>query len=262
LLTTTASYLMVTRDIETSLARASATPRVERERAYYLANIGNVKSIDDFLADDRLYRFAMQAFGLADMAYAKAFMRKVLEDGVASADSFANKLTDKRYAEFAKVFDFASFGEATTAFDAAQQGAVDRYIRQTLEESAGAENEGVRLALYFSRKAESVTSAYSILADPALLKVVQTILRIPPETSAMDIDKQAALIASRLDIDELKEPTNVERLLARFTALWELDNPGAGRAAAAPTILVSPPQEIGIGAEILMSLQNLKPGGF
>ena len=36
-----------------------------------------MKSIDDFMKDTRLYNYAMKAFGLDDMAYAKAFMRKV-----------------------------------------------------------------------------------------------------------------------------------------------------------------------------------------
>ena len=69
-------------------------------------------------------------------------------------------------------------------------------MRQTLEENAGAQNEGVRLALYFQRKAEASKSAYEILADPALLKVVQTALGIPPETGTQDIDRQAALISA------------------------------------------------------------------
>jgi hypothetical protein len=43
----------------------------------------------------------VEAFGLGDMAYAKAFMRKVLAGGVKDSDSFANKLTDPRYRELA-----------------------------------------------------------------------------------------------------------------------------------------------------------------
>ena len=35
---------------------------------YYLAKIGEVKSVDDFLKNDRLFRFAMKAAGLGDMA--------------------------------------------------------------------------------------------------------------------------------------------------------------------------------------------------
>ena len=70
--------------------------------------------------------------------------------------------------------------------------------------------KGVRLALYFQRKAEASTSAYDILADPALLKVVQTALGIPAETGAQDIDKQAALIGSQLDLEDLKDPQKLD----------------------------------------------------
>ena len=104
------------------------------------------------------------------MAYAKAFMRKVLEEGVDDPDSFANKLTDKRYRNLPSRFNFKRYGETTTAFDRTQQGTVDKYDRQTLEEQAGAKDDGVRLALYFARKAPDVESVSGLLADPALLK--------------------------------------------------------------------------------------------
>ena len=127
----------------------------------------------------------MKAFGLEDMTYAKAFMRKVLDEGIDKRDSFANSLTDQRYREFVETFNFARYETTTTIFDRTRQGTVDRYVRQTLEEDAGAQNEGVRLALYFERKASRASvSAYSILADPALLKVVQTALGIPASASA------------------------------------------------------------------------------
>ena len=47
------------------------------------------------------------------MAYAKAFMVKVLEEGISDPESFANKLTDKRYAEFARTYNFAAGGVDT-----------------------------------------------------------------------------------------------------------------------------------------------------
>ncbi len=56
------------------------TGRWSRAKAqYYKENIGNVKTVDEFLDDYRLYSYAMKAHGLEDMTYAKAFMRKVLE---------------------------------------------------------------------------------------------------------------------------------------------------------------------------------------
>ena len=89
------------------------------------------------MADGRLYNYAMKAFGLQDMAYAKAFIRKALTEGVDDDDSFANKLTDPRYSDFVETFNFARHGAATTVFDRTRQGTVDRYLRQTLEEDAG-----------------------------------------------------------------------------------------------------------------------------
>ena len=102
-------------------------------------------------------------------------------------------------------------------------------MRQTLEEDAGSQNEGVRLALYFDRKAAGLTSPFSILADPALLKVVFTALDLPATTSLLDIDRQASLISARLDIDDLKEPEKKAEFLKRFTTLWEVANPPPGR---------------------------------
>jgi hypothetical protein len=258
-LTTLAGYTIIAADLPRSLDNVAAKPQVSRETAYYLSHIEDVKSVDDFLADKRLFSYAMKAFGLGDLTYAKGLMRKVLVEGIDTRDSFANTLSDPRYREFAEVFNFARYGETTTVFDRTRQGTVDRYIRQTLEEDAGAQNEGVRLALYFERKAPTVTSALGILADAALLKVVQTALGISPATALMDIDKQAEMIARRLDIDDLKDPEKIAILLGRFASLWDL---GSSSAQTSPTtLLFAQPRELGVGADLLASLQNLKLGG-
>ena len=260
MLSTSVSYRLLAADMTRSLERVASAPQAQRETAYYLENIEKVKSIDDFMADDRLYRYAMKAFGLSDMTYAKAFMRKALEEGIEESRSFANSLSDSRYREFVETFNFVRHGEGTTIFGRTQQGTVDRYNRQNLEEDAGAQNEGVRLALYFQRKAATIENPLEILADPALLKVVQTALRIPVETGMQDIDRQAALIASKLDIADLQDPERVEEILTRFTSLWDLGNPASG--ATSPALaLYSRPLEAGIGANLLLSLQNLKLGG-
>ena len=161
MLTTLASYTLISSNLTRSLDNVADRPQVARETEYYLAHIEDVKSIDDFLADKRLFAYAMKAFGLSDLTYAKALMRKVLVEGIDESDSLANTLTDLRYRDFAETFNFVRYGEATTVFDRTRQGTVDRYVQQTLEEDAGAQNEGVRLALYFQRKASSITTPLS-----------------------------------------------------------------------------------------------------
>jgi hypothetical protein len=257
--TTTAAYRIITNDLTRALGNTAKKPQAARETAYYLANIEKVKSIDDLMADKRLYNYVMKAFGLQDMAYAKAFIRKALAGGVDDPNSFANRLADTRYKDMVATFNFVRQGELTTVFERTRQGTVDRYMRQTLEEDAGGTNEGVRLALYFERKASGVTSPYGLLADPALLKVVQTALALPASMSLQSIEKQAATLEKRLDIEDLKDPAKVKSLLTRFTALWELQYPTS--TAAAPSILIGQPTAAGVNQGLLAALQNLKLGG-
>ena len=127
--TTYTSYKLISSDLPTSLKRVSEQPDVKRETEYYLYKIGSIKSIDEFFADSRLYNYAMKAHGLDDMAYAKAFMRKVLTEGIDDKAAFANQLSDTRYKELAESLNFARHGELATTFERAQKGVVDKYTR-------------------------------------------------------------------------------------------------------------------------------------
>jgi hypothetical protein len=258
-LTTFTSYRLITSDLPRSLAAIARKPQVARETDYYLERIGEVKSIDDFLADNRLFTYAMKAFGLGEMTYAKAFIRKALTEGIDDPQSFANQLSDQRYRDFVSTFNFARYGTATTSFERTRQGTVDKYVRQMLEEDAGSRNEGVRLALYFQRKAPLLKSAYGILADRALLAVVQTALGLPPATALADIDLQAEMISRRLDIEEFKDPNKLQRFIARFLSLWELTNPGT--QANSPAVSAGWRAGVGITPSLLASLQNLQVKG-
>ena len=256
MLNTYTSYQLIARDIGKATDRVEKQPIVERETAYYLENITKVKSIDDLMADDRLYRYAMKANGLGDMAYAKAFMIKAMKEGIDDEDSFANKLSDKRYRAFVETFNFARHGDTTTVFTRAQQGTVDKYMRQTLEEDAGNQNEGVRLALYFERKASKIASFYDVLADPALAKVVRTALALPDSFASADIDRQVALFEDRLDLEDFTDADALNDFLKRFTSLWELDNPSA--SASTSLAVLFQPVEYGVSTDLLMTLQQLK----
>ena len=259
MVSTIASYQLISNNINRSMDQTLAKPDVQRDTDYYLAHIGEVKSIDDFIGNYRLFSYAMKAFGLSDMTYAKAFMRKVLTDGVSDSASFANKLSDTRYLEFATAFDFAGQGEDVTAAAAATSGTVSKYVRQTLEEDAGATDDGVRLALYFERKAPSITNAYQILADPALLKVAQTALGISSLTGSADVDKQAAMLSNGIDFSDFQDIGKLRTFIQRFSTMYDSQN-DTSSTSTAPSILINQPIEMGISADMLTSLQNLKIG--
>jgi hypothetical protein len=259
MLTTSTSYRLIARDLDRSLAQKSAEKPVALETDYYRKTIGTITSVDDFIKDTRLFNYAMKAFGLEDMANAKAFMRKVMNEGVTDPKSFANRLSDDRFVDFARTFSFGETGADTTQTVDAQQGVIDRYVRQSLETDAGADDEGVRLALYFQREAPTVTSPYGLLSDAALWKVVKTVFGFPDEMANADIEKQAQAVSARLDISDLKDPAKLDKLIQRFTAVWDATESTAQDPVLALFSTTSP--EASVDLDLIMTLKSLKHGG-
>lgn len=257
MVSTLASYRVMSTDMTSALQRVSEQPLPAREIEYFSENIQSIKSVDEFIANDRIFSFAMQAFGLSDMTYAKAFMAKVLNEGVNADDSFANSLSDTRYQEFADTFNFEAFGTAATSFTKANEGTVEKYIRQTLEQQAGDSNEGVRLALYFQRKASDIGSYLEILADPAIAEVVRTALSINSATATLDLDKQVELIAAKLDLEDFQDPTKVEEFLERFTSIWDITN-STNTTANSAGLLFGSSAQFGIAEDVMLQIQQFR----
>lgn len=258
MVTTYDSYRLLTRNLDRTLKLKAAEPMVALETKHFLETIPKIKSIDDFLKNTRVFNYAMKAHGLEEMAYAKAYMRKVLTEGITDKTAFANRLNDQRFTDFATAFDFDTYGALTTSRTAARQEVVDKYVRQSLEVDAGVENEGVRLALYFKREAPKVKSVFGLMADAALWKVVKTVYGFPTEMGNADIDKQAAAVKKRLDIASLSDPAKLDRLVQRFTARWDMDQV----ASASPVLsLFNTSGYSTVGSGVGLSLLTLRYGG-
>lgn len=259
MLSTIADYTRLTKDMSKSLTQVAQEPDVSRETDYFLSHIGNVKTIDDFLKDYRLYSYAMKAYGLSDMTYAKAFMRKVLTEGVSDKDAFANKLSDTRYRQFATAFNFAGLGAQATSTTAATTGTATQYVTQTMEENAGDQNEGLRLALYFTRKASTVTNAYQILADKALTQVVQTAMGWSPTISSSDIDAQAKMITDKIDLTDFQDPAKVTKFVQRFAAMWDATQAQSDNSTNPALVLIGGAStSASMDIDMLAKLQNIR----
>ena len=172
MLSTYLSYQLIARDMPKAIDRVEREPMVDRETKYYIENISKVKTVDEFVKDARLFRYAMKAHGLEDMAYAKAFMVKALKEGVSDPDSFANKLQDKRYAEFVSTYNFEKYGENATSFNRAQHDAPENFASSvaigTLESGFDfVENE----VGYYVSNISNVQSVDDLMADSRLLYV-------------------------------------------------------------------------------------------
>lgn len=249
------------------------------ETEYFEKNIAMVKTVTAFThsSAQRMFDYAIKAFGLesvADTPKEKEAIAAALHLGKDSDLHFADPTIDKNFRAFLKAFDFAGKNVKATGDKAAMQGVVDRYYadnraaqtaatvekytRQQLELDEGASNENVRLALYFERKVSGIKTPYQVMADPALLKVFQTALGLPESLSRVDIDKQAKIYADRFDFKDFQDPAKVKTFLTRFAAMADI---GTG-ISSSPTAMLFQSSPVGVGADILASLQKLRLGGL
>lgn len=258
-------------------------PEIRREAAYYLANIGKVKTLDQFLQNYRLYSFAMKAFGLDDMIDSRGFMRRVLREGVADKNAFALKLEDERFATFAAAFNFKDYGADATKMETARDPVVARYKRSMMEANEGESNPAVRLALNFRRRIEGMTfkegapaagadpapsatkarraDVLSLLAEPALAEVLRTSLGMSREAAMGSLEKQVEQIGKRVNVAELKrDPKKLTQLIERFLMNWDLQNAAPENDPA--TLLFSDASDrLADNGPLIAALQTLRLGG-
>ncbi len=243
---------------------------IEAETNYYNETIAGISTASELVADKRMVTFILKAFGLEDDGFSTVRnLESALKSDLNDPDSFANTSKSPVFREIAAYFNFDTEGKAKRVPEAAVQSngliyqTTQDYLLQTLETDAGEDNNGVRLALYFKRKANSIFSVYSLFADKALFEVTRTALGMPDEAARADIDVLARDIGRRIDIEDFKDPEKLDQFIRRFIALYDLKNGGgsvgtAGNNAAA---LISG-QTIGVDQGVLATLQNIRFGQF
>lgn len=202
----------------------------EEEVLYYRERMAELETVDEIIADARLIEFIAKSEGLSYEDLADGVLGLLLRSDLDDSESYANSFEDVRYQKIAGSFSFDEFGRiAQSSISGAQseRGLVETqhlYVTQSIEEEAGETEVGARLALYFARTAPTISSVYEILADEALGQFVRTTLSLAEETASADIDKQAQLIESRLDIQDFQDSEKVNEMINRFLVLYDLEN--------------------------------------
>ncbi|KQY48416.1 DUF1217 domain-containing protein [Rhizobium sp. Root483D2] len=261
ILNTAKSYVIEKSRFATEDVKTKAT----EEAKYYSAEISKVKSLDELLSNRRLVDFVLVSAGLDPEKVSTDHVRKMFQSDFSDPDSFINKEPDTTiYKELVASYNFDSKGELARPELGIQtkRGLLeteDLYLNQTLEQQRGEDNAGVRLALYFRRQASGINTAYDLLADSALLQVIQTTFSIPEAMSSADVDVQYAYINRLLDVKDLQDPDKLEKLLLRFTALYDVEN---NVDISAAQLILSGGGGGGISADTLFSLSQLRLGGF
>ncbi len=216
---------------KTMFDSASETAELaEEEVLYYRERLGEIETVDEIVADPRLVEFIAISEGLTYEDLADGVLGLLLRSDLDDETSYANSFDDVRYQKIAGSFSFDALGriqQSSATGVQSERGLVETenlYVTQSIEEEAGETEVGARLALYFARMAPTITSVYELLADEALGQFTRTTLSLAEETASADIDKQAQLIESRLEIQDLQDADKVNEMISRFLVLYDLEN--------------------------------------
>ncbi|MGQ3212802.1 DUF1217 domain-containing protein [Shinella sp.] len=236
----------------------------EEEAKYYSVQMQKIDSVKEFLSDARLVAFVLEANSIDPASVDAEFMAKIFTSDLDDPKSFVNQQADRSYRKIVASFNFNAEGLVERPDDAQIQSrrgiyeTLDSYVRQMLEEEAGNDNAGVRLALYFERKADTISSAYDLLADDALFEVFKVLFQLPDEIGGADIDAQADMINRYLELKDLQDPEKVAKMIVKFSVLYDLDNQSTPDAALS---VLTGSGNAGISADLMMSLAQLRTGG-
>ena len=228
-------------------------PELQRDLAYFQEKIGEVGSAADLVADRRLLKVALGAFGLEGEIDKKAFIRKILEGGTTDPAAMANRLTDKSWSKLTAAFGFGDPGGAKTGQVGFAPAIAAAYKTRAFEAAVGDADNNMRLAMNFRREIAELAkgaggSWYSVLGSKPLRQVIEKAYGLPTAFGQIDIDQQRDVLMDKTSalfgsdaLSAFQDPAAVEKVINRFLARAQIEEGAIGNspASAALTLLRS-----------------------
>jgi Protein of unknown function (DUF1217) len=231
-------YIIAKTKFASATEKVALRAKADKDATYYLNTMADIGSVSELLSNRKMLDIVLVAKGLEPEKVTNEFLAKIFRSDLGDPKSFANTQSDPRFAEIAASFNFDKEGNvarlATTGPQKRDQllETQNKYLQQNLEMQQGDSNPGVRLALYFQRKAGSITSAYDILADKALSEVFRTTFNLPDSVGAMAVDQQVKVVEKYLKLKDLADPVKLGKLLNRFSVMYDMKTNGQSSSPA------------------------------
>ena len=220
-----------------------------REVEYFTKNIGKVTSAAELVADRRLLKVALGAFGLAGEIDKKAFIRKVLDEGSTEGTALAVKLTEPAYKKLAAAFGFGDAGGSQTAVAGFAKTITDAYKTRAFEAAVGGSNENMRLALNFKREIGDLAtkenaSWYSVIGSRSLSPVVEKAFGLPSDSfGKLNVDRQREILREKCsalfgssDLSVFTDTAKVSKMIDRFLARAQIEEGPTTSAVRSPAL--------------------------
>lgn len=247
-----AGWAFLTRTREIQQQAFVRDPSVQHDTDYIRAKIGSITSAETLVADRRLLKVALGAFGLDADINNRFFIQKVLDDGTLRPDALANKLADKRYLEMSGKFGFGDYDIPATQLSDFADKIVAAFETRQFEAAVGNQNDAMRLALNAEREFAVLAGRslsndakwYSIMGSAPLRNVMETALGLPQSFASIDLDQQLTVFKDRAknyfgssDISQFSDPAKTENMLRLFLARSQNQSDG-GVSGQSPALTI------------------------
>ncbi|SOC06756.1 DUF1217 domain-containing protein [Rhodobacter maris] len=200
-----AGWAILNRTMETQKTAFVNSAEIQRDEDYFREKIGSITTAEDLVADRRLLKVALGAYGLSDDIDNKYFIKKVLEEGTLDEDSLANKLSDKTYLALSEAFGFGDYETPLTQQSGFADDILEKYETLQFEVAVGDVDDTMRLAMNAQRElpalAEKTSSSnskwYTVIGSESLSEVVRTALGLPESVGSLDVDQQLTIYKNK-----------------------------------------------------------------
>ncbi len=220
--------------------------QMTRDIDYFKENIAEIDSAEKLVADRRLLRVALGAFGLDEEIGKKYFIGRILAEGTDNPQSLANRFVDPRYRTFSEAFGFGNLLGPNTGQPGFADSVISQFKERQFEVAIGESDDNLRLAVGFRREIQQFANAgnaadsawFSVLGNRPLRAVFEQAFSLPSEFGTLDIDRQKATLQERSrslfgnsSLAAFKDPENVDRLLNQFLARAQISAQPSGTSS-------------------------------
>lgn len=249
-----AGWAMLKRTSATQKAAFASQTAVQRDEAYFRANIAKVGSAEDLVKDRRLLAVALGAFGLDADINNRFFIRKVLEDGTLKEGALALKLSDRRYRDFSAAFGFGDFGTARIRISDFPDRIIAAWKERSFETAVGTVDGSLRLAMNAEREIGRLAASgqsddvqwFTLMGQRPLRQVLETAFGLPSSFGTLDIDKQKDMLKQKAAaafgddrVSQFADPARMDALIKRYLLRAQVAETTAMAPSAVALNLVS-----------------------
>jgi hypothetical protein len=200
-----AGWSFLQKTLPAQKAAFDSSAPLTRDATYFEAEIGKIQTAEELVADRRLLRVTLGAFGLQDDINSRYLIKTILEEGTGDDAALANRMSDPRYATLAEAFGFDKIEGPRITEPGFASEITTKYLERQFEVAVGTQDEAMRLALNAQRELSSIAASgetgraqwYRILGTPPLRSVFETALGLPDGFGQLDVERQADIFEEK-----------------------------------------------------------------